>query len=239
MDKLNREFSRGFLLTMDNGCELIAKIPCAHTEQAFLASEVATSKYLRQYTSLPIPNVLAWNPDKTNEIGSEYLIVEKIYGVALKDLWENLSSLDRYSIIEKIVAMETELANLDFSAYGALYLRGSVPDQPKYYPLASERDCGESFCVGALYKLSQIDDNTESSGELTSYGPCQSIFHIHVILLYSLLAIKPSVENKFQAMTQVDFDPINETRALLEKASILISILTSDNRVQRVSKPSL
>ncbi|PYI33105.1 hypothetical protein BP00DRAFT_424218 [Aspergillus indologenus CBS 114.80] len=242
VDKLNSEFSRGFLLTMDNGCKLIARIPCTRTEQAFLASEVATLKYLRQYTSLPVPNVLAWNSDKTNEIGSEYLIIEKTPGVVLKDLWGNLSTLDRYSIIEKIVAMETELANLDFPAFGALYLRGSASAQPKYYPLASERDCGESFCVGPIYKLSQTDDNTESSGELKSFGPWLSFENFASYFgqqQVTTQTIRQSVENKFQAMTQVHFDPIDETRALLEKASILTPILTSDNRVQRVSKPTL
>lgn len=100
------------------------------------------------FTTLPVPNVLAWNSESTNEVGAEYIIMEKVSGVTLAEVWDGLSSLERYNIIERILAMEKELASLEFPAYGALYLQDSVPIGLKRFPLPNMVESAELFCVG-------------------------------------------------------------------------------------------
>ena len=167
VDKLEGKSCRAFLLTMDDGRQLIAKIPYRISGAASYttASEVATMKFCMFYlvmiltagadirpvhlfTTLPVPNVLAWNSESTNEVGAEYIIMEKIPGVTLAEVWDGLSSLERYNIIERILAMEKELASLEFPAYGALYLQDSVPIGPKRFPLPNMLESAELFCVG-------------------------------------------------------------------------------------------
>ena len=108
----------------------------------------ANFRPVRFYTSLPVPNVLDWNTESTNEVGAGYIIMEKIPGVALTELWDGLSTSERYSIIERIVAMEKELANLKFPAYEALYLRDSIPAGLKTFHLPKTLDREELFCIG-------------------------------------------------------------------------------------------
>ncbi|PYI14119.1 hypothetical protein BO99DRAFT_437625 [Aspergillus violaceofuscus CBS 115571] len=84
---------------MDDGREVLINTNTPRTiagsNRFVTASEVATLKFVRQSTSLPVPRVLAWNTDSANESGSEYIILEKTPGVALDEIWEGLSTLQR------------------------------------------------------------------------------------------------------------------------------------------------
>lgn len=38
---------------------------------------------MRKHTSIPVPDVLAWNSDAFNDVGREYIIPEKAPGIQL------------------------------------------------------------------------------------------------------------------------------------------------------------
>ncbi|PKX93375.1 uncharacterized protein P174DRAFT_513766 [Aspergillus novofumigatus IBT 16806] len=88
---------------------------------------------MRLYTSIWVPEVLAWGSDATNPVGAEYIIMEMIPGVPLaEEQWKTMSALDRYRVIDRIVEMEKELGNLQFPAYGRTSLLNfalSIPEQ--------------------------------------------------------------------------------------------------------------
>jgi hypothetical protein len=45
------------------------------------ASEVATISYVREHTHLPVPRIIAHSPIADNELGFEWMLMEKIPGV--------------------------------------------------------------------------------------------------------------------------------------------------------------
>lgn len=74
--------------------------------------------------SIRVPEVFAWNSDPANPVGTEYIIMEKMPGIALSTKWAETQLADRYKIIQQVVEMEKELVRFKFSAYGSLFMRG-------------------------------------------------------------------------------------------------------------------
>ena len=54
------------------------------------ASEVATLSYIREHTSVPVPRVIAHSSTANNELGFEWILMERIPGVPLKNVWPEM-----------------------------------------------------------------------------------------------------------------------------------------------------
>lgn len=128
---------------------------------------------MRSRISIRVPEVYAWDSDSSNPVGAEYIIMEKICGVALAEKWESMNSLQRYEIINQIVKMEKEFRSLKLPAYGRLFLRDSLPPEYHRYPLPSDLDPDELFCIGpSNSRLLCHDKLPEVSQSIV--GPCES-----------------------------------------------------------------
>ncbi|KAK2879974.1 hypothetical protein FQN49_000700 [Arthroderma sp. PD_2] len=137
---------RVFEVTFKNGQEIIVRLPYPYTiPHAYgVASEVATIEYLRLH-GIPIPKVLAWNSSITNNSPDiEYIIMEKAKGKELEETWYTMGHDERKSVMEKIVAIESLLFNIELPAYGSLYFTGSLPAGTEVVVLPDNN----AFCVG-------------------------------------------------------------------------------------------
>lgn len=102
--------------------------------------------------------------------------MEKIRGVPLFETWESMGTLDRYKIIDQVVQMEQELANVSFPAYGNLFLRDSLPATYQQYPLSPELDPEGLFCIGPSCSRKWWHDFPVDRSQPSSIdvGPCES-----------------------------------------------------------------
>lgn len=168
--------------------------------------------------------------------------MEKFPGVALTEVWDGLSFLERYNIIERIVAMEKELANLEFPAYGALYLKDSIPAGLKQFPLPSTRESAELFCVGPNMDAGPCQFLTQFWFPLlnlvdTTLGPSLKDLGLSSVQR-ELNAIESSEgETKSHLETSNELRSLSEYRFLLERMSSILPTLSSDRRVLDVSRP--
>jgi hypothetical protein len=99
-------YNKCMLLTMNNGAQVVAKFanPNAGLPHFTTASEVATMDFVCTSTELsqpfpdeikarnilvtPVPRVLSWNSKvEGNPVGAEYIIMEKVSGVELAQVW--------------------------------------------------------------------------------------------------------------------------------------------------------
>ena len=86
------------------------------------ASEVATLRLLRQSTSLPVPDVFAYDCMTENELRFEWIIMEKIPGVCLEEVWRNLSLERKAIVVKQLGQFSKELrGKCRFDAIGSLY----------------------------------------------------------------------------------------------------------------------
>ncbi|KAL3422844.1 hypothetical protein PVAG01_04591 [Phlyctema vagabunda] len=125
--------NKAYLLRMDNGSEVFAKLPnpCAGPAFYTTASEVATRQFLRDALGLPIPRVLSWSADRNNPIGAEYILEEQAQGMPLGRLWKDWDEWPmepRYDIIAQVVEIESKLASTKFAKAACIYFREDFPN---------------------------------------------------------------------------------------------------------------
>ncbi|OJJ48405.1 hypothetical protein ASPZODRAFT_150639 [Penicilliopsis zonata CBS 506.65] len=228
---------------MDDGNEVIAKIPCPNAGPPSLttASEVATLKFLRSRTSIRVPEIFAWSSDAANPVGAEFIIMEKIRGVALSETWEVMSTLERYKIIDQVVQIEKELGNISFPAYGSLFLRDSLPAACRQYPLPAELDPEGLFCIGPSCKRTWWHGNFVDIFQSVSkdIGPWTSFPEYALSIIQRELAHIRSSRAEVQRQLH-KFDEsqsIDEYESLLEKVNMALPILSCDPRVADASDP--
>ena len=138
------------------------------------ASEVATLLYLRRHTKLPVPQVVAHAITSDNELGYEWMIMERLPGVCLKDIWPvhpgekgdtikltsptgsiECSPVDwkaKEDITRTISGCVQDLRSRSFKAIGSLYCRSDLNNLDIIPATLVETDDPE-FVIGPLVSL--------------------------------------------------------------------------------------
>ncbi|KAI3394042.1 hypothetical protein diail_3307, partial [Diaporthe ilicicola] len=126
--KVEGNFNRAFIIRLDNGTKVVARVPfsVAGPSRLVTNSEVATMAYIREKTSIPIPQVLDWSDDPSNSVGTEYLIMEHVSGVPLQQQWPDMDGLQRLECIQNLGNLVKEMHNLEFPAYGSIYFNNGL-----------------------------------------------------------------------------------------------------------------
>ncbi|KAK0110887.1 hypothetical protein ONS96_002473 [Cadophora gregata f. sp. sojae] len=124
--------NKAFLLTMDNGSVVFAKLPhlCAGPAFYTTASEVATRTFLRDVLDIPNPRIITWSAVKDNPVGAEYILEQRAQGEPLWSLWQDwdrLPIIARFGIIRQIVEIERRLTDIPFKDCGCIYFKADVP----------------------------------------------------------------------------------------------------------------
>lgn len=113
-------------MTMDNGMEVLAKLPNPNAGPAHFttASEVATRQILRDVFGIPIPRVLGWSCDAAKNLAqAEYIFEENILGVRLGATWPELPWATKLGIIDQIVDIDNSLSAASFERHGCIYFK--------------------------------------------------------------------------------------------------------------------
>ena len=115
-------FNRVFEITMRDGNKLIARLPypCAYPKHLSIASEVATMNLVRSH-GVPVPKVLGYSTTTHNAVGSEYIIMEKVKGGDLGDVWYELAEKERIKVTVEVTKLESLLFSISLPAYGSIY----------------------------------------------------------------------------------------------------------------------
>ena len=165
-----------FLLTMDTGKQVVARIPHPQAGSAHYttASEVATMHYLRKKLNIPVPRVFAYSSDSRNPVGSEYIIMEKVDGVNLSSHWDDFNVETRHNIVRALAEMLSRLFDARFSSLGCLFFKGDVPKNmcaPRLYDIDHPDD--STYCIGPSTASEFWDPQRVGLG--VNPGPCKSV----------------------------------------------------------------
>ncbi|CAI7624832.1 unnamed protein product [Penicillium palitans] len=121
--------NKAFILTMDNGCEVFAKLPNPNAGPARLtiASEIATRKLLSDVLRIPVPRVLAWSFDSASSpVGAEYIIEEKAPGVRLGSVWNQWPRKSKLQLIAQVIDIQNTLTGVTFDMHGCIYFKDDL-----------------------------------------------------------------------------------------------------------------
>ncbi|KAM5454775.1 hypothetical protein MaudCBS49596_002072 [Microsporum audouinii] len=122
-------FSKAFLLSMDDGREVVAKVPNPNAGLAHFttASEVATMEFARKVLDTPTPRVHSWNSQaKSHPVGAEFIIMDKAEGVPLSQVWGTLPLSQKLQVILAVTRLQKRWLRVSFSSFGSLYYTGDV-----------------------------------------------------------------------------------------------------------------
>ncbi|GKZ28816.1 hypothetical protein AbraIFM66950_000613 [Aspergillus brasiliensis] len=117
-------FNKAFLMSMDNGREVVAKIsnPNAGIPHLTTASEVATMDFTRNVLETPAPRVYSWTSHaQSHPVGAEFIIMEKANGVPLSQVWETLKLPQKLQVLLAMTRLQKKWLSVSFSHYGSLF----------------------------------------------------------------------------------------------------------------------
>ncbi|OAT01925.1 phosphotransferase enzyme family protein [Blastomyces dermatitidis ER-3] len=135
LTKLPEElYNKVFSLETEDGKEILARIPNPNAGSScyIVASEVATLDFLCNVLDISVPEVVDWSSSSSlshpNPVGAEYILMKRIKGLQLSEVWPTMSEAQRFRLVKNVVAIEAKLAGIDLLSYGSLYYRDIYPD---------------------------------------------------------------------------------------------------------------
>ncbi|PVH99210.1 hypothetical protein DM02DRAFT_529606 [Periconia macrospinosa] len=170
-------FSKVFLMTMDDGRELIAKLPNPNAGRPHFttASEAATMDYVRNSLGVPAPRVYGWSSSTDNPVRAEYILMERSGGVEVGKLWPSMSWEERLELVENLVMHEKAFVSANIPMYGSLYYAKDLdnPSPNQFLDPGNSVDNDNAFVVGQTTHRAFFDHLRDSVE--VSQGPWPSV----------------------------------------------------------------
>ena len=148
-----------------------------------LSSEVATMEYVRVHTSIPVPRIIHHSIEvDSGGVGSPYIIMTKVDGVALCSIWDDMEDSKREIVLRQVVDILLELASQRFDKIGMLFQQDS-PTDPK----------------SAWYIMPYIGSTTPGPGDTTVQASLYKTFTsvIDYWLAYANIKLKTIHDTRF------------------------------------------
>ena len=138
-------------------------------------SEVATIAYLRANTSIPVPKVFAWDSDRSNELHFEWILMAKMDGVPLFDVWRTVPWEKKLELTGTIAAMVKQWRDRKFNCIGGLYFKSAIERERSKPEVAQASDALQSGSGGDEtkvedYVLTEDRNQHEPKRSTTSSG---------------------------------------------------------------------
>ncbi|KAH8097079.1 hypothetical protein BXZ70DRAFT_895477 [Cristinia sonorae] len=115
-------FHKGYLITLVDGREVVARVARRFMPNLKTESEVATMRYLRERTNIPVPTVYHYDSNPYNRLGGEFIIMSKAVGVPLSRVFHALSHSQLLTLMENMAMLLIPLFGHRFPKIGSLYL---------------------------------------------------------------------------------------------------------------------
>ena len=114
-------FHKAFLVLLNDGREVVARIARRFMPRLKTESEVATINYLRLHTLIPVPSIYHWDANPYNRLGHEYIIMSKAPGVPLHRVFHRLKDDELDALLRNLATLIVSLSTHRFSHVGSLY----------------------------------------------------------------------------------------------------------------------
>ena len=196
------------------------------------ANEVATLQFVRKYTTIPVPRVIAFDTSADNELGFEWILMSKIPGVALKSLWESPALVweERVQIAKTLAGYVKQLTSSKFLLLGSLYpsrrpeferiawLKDSSPEA-RFIPLPDHAE----FAQGPIVTIPFFyGDRVHLRND---HGPFETSFEYLSSLLNLHIASTTSRKVAASADDEYDEDDVSELEDAIAAYESLLSTL--------------
>ncbi|KAL9601964.1 MAG: hypothetical protein Q9219_002188 [cf. Caloplaca sp. 3 TL-2023] len=234
-----------FSLRMANGKEILARIPNPSAGHPYyvVASEVATLDFLRNILGIPVPRIIKWSSRElasSNPVGAEYMLMERMPGRQLSDVWPNMSQAQRFGLVKSVVEIEKKLMGAKFSRYGSIFYRNDRTNDPQAVEstilAAPEGKDTSRFTLGpVVHPVFWIDEKSELDIDRGPWNTAEEYFR--AVASCEIAWIKEIGSRRFQSMSPLSrtklTDPEKHIKLLEQYLSVLPYILPPEKEIDR------
>ncbi|PYH38993.1 phosphotransferase family protein [Aspergillus neoniger CBS 115656] len=115
-------FKKAFLMSMDNGREVVAKVTNPNAGIPHLRQLARLLPWTLNVLETPVPRVYTWNSNaQSHPVGAEFIIMEKAAGVPLSHVWETLKLPQKLQVLLAMIRLQKKWLSVSFSHYGSLH----------------------------------------------------------------------------------------------------------------------
>ncbi|KIM74140.1 hypothetical protein PILCRDRAFT_828561 [Piloderma croceum F 1598] len=118
-------FHKGYLITLVDTRELVARVARRFMPRLKTQSEVATLRYLRENTPVPVPTVYHYDSNPYNRLGGEYILMSKAPGLPLAKVYHSMPHDKLVGLLRNIALLMLPLFSHRFPHLGSLYFNPS------------------------------------------------------------------------------------------------------------------
>jgi len=115
------------------------------------ASEVATYSYLREHTTIPVPRIIAHCSSSENELGCEWILMEKVPGVTLESIWKDIDLETKKRPAKLVADFWRQLQEQRFTGIGNLYFRKDIDAFDRAIRVLPTKD--EKYVLGPIVAI--------------------------------------------------------------------------------------
>lgn len=130
---------------------------------------------VRNTLGTPAPHVYAWNSIAENAVGAEYIIMEKMPGVQLLQVWDQLELTEKLQVVAQLFKFQKIWLSARFAKIGSLYYADDVETGAAKGHLFTDSNGkevkDERFAIGPTTGRDWIDEGRSSLK--CDRGPCK------------------------------------------------------------------
>ncbi|OQE25152.1 hypothetical protein PENSTE_c006G08279 [Penicillium steckii] len=122
-------------------------------------SELATMKYVKEHSSIPVAKIFYQDLCPDNQVGAPFVLMERLPGKHLYRLWNTMPLEHKKDVLTQLARVLTTLATFRFNVIGSLQDYGIgplvhcfLPDQDKSFPSTVE-------FLSAFFREDTVEDS--------------------------------------------------------------------------------
>jgi len=132
--------------------EIVARVTLPVDPGWKTLSEVATLQWVRDNTTLPVPEVLAYQANRSSPIGFEWILLTKMPGKPWADVWREISFSAKEEITRRLALFCAETFQKQLRGIGNLFLDPTLLESTS--PAVETIGRSESFAAKACFHKS-------------------------------------------------------------------------------------
>jgi len=183
--------------------KLVLRVSGQHLPKIKTENEVAVMTWIKQNTSIPIPNLVSYDSSDANAIGHEYTLLSLVEGTTLSDKYHSLTEVQLRLIIDQLTDYLSQLHAHPWNAIGGLRINSAGT-------VVVDRIVDETFWqapeVKNLWPASETIDTLNIRGPYTTYIDLissQIKTYIHLIQTHDSLALMRDAIPRLEAFIRV------------------------------------
>lgn len=122
-------------------------------------SEVATIRFVQQNTDIPVPQILAFDDSRKNELGFEWILMEMLPGTTLRARWRKLPETAKRDLVKQVATYQAQLFRYKFSVIGNMFIKQEAQltsTRSPYIPITIDTEQAQKRIQHTLPALGQL-----------------------------------------------------------------------------------